>query len=109
MIQRADFAELFRVEKKMRVERRGDPLDYGFRASNFFGGVPKMLDGEVLIVSRTRAGAQAYGRSEFGFGEYQCYRIDARGCPPSPMGKICSTTSSSLVYGSRPRMISRAP
>lgn len=87
MIQRADFAELFRVEKKMRVERRGDPLDYGFRASNFFGGVPKMLDGEVLIVSRTRAGAQAYGRSEFGFGEYQCYRIDARGLPAVSYGE----------------------
>ncbi|NWA01687.1 dermonecrotic toxin domain-containing protein [Pseudomonas gingeri] len=81
MIERTDFDELFRVEKAQRVERRGDPLEYGFRSSNFFGGVPKMLDGEVLIVSRTRAGAEAYGSSEFGHGEYQCYRIDAKGLP----------------------------
>lgn len=87
MIQREDFDALCRVEKKRRVERRGDPLDYGFRSSSFFGGVPKMLDGEVLIVSRTRAGAEAYGRSEFGYGEYQRFRIDAKGVPAVSYGE----------------------
>lgn len=80
MIERTDFARLYRVEKASRVERRGDPQVFGFRASNFFGGPVKMLDNDVVIVSRTKEGAVYYGETEFK-GDYDLYEIDGTDLP----------------------------
>lgn len=80
MIERTDLPKLYRVEKADRVERRGDPQDMGFRDSNFFSGPEKMLDGNVVVASRSRTAAMHFGETEFG-GDYHLYEIDSRGVP----------------------------
>jgi len=80
MIERTDLPKLYRVEKADRVDRRGDPQDIGFRDSNFFSGPEKMLDGDVLIASRSKEAAMHFGDTEFG-GEYYLYEIDSEGVP----------------------------
>ena len=80
MIERTDVPKLYRVEKADRVERRGDPQNYGFRDSNFFSGPEKMMDGNVVVASRSKEAAKYFGETEFG-GEYNLYEIDARGVP----------------------------
>jgi hypothetical protein len=80
MIERTDLPRLYRVEKADRVERRGNPEDDGFRDSNFFGGPPKMMDGNVVVASRSKEAAKHYGDTEFG-GDYHLYEIDSSGIP----------------------------
>jgi len=80
MIERTDFPKLYRVEKADRVERRGDPQDIGFRDSNFFSGPEKMMDGNVVVASRSKDAAMHFGETEFG-GDYHLYEIDSRGIP----------------------------
>ncbi|MCX8956574.1 hypothetical protein EHW65_04545 [Erwinia psidii] len=80
-IERNNFDTLYRVEKKERTERRGDPQDIGFRDSMHFGGVKKMTSGPSLIVSRSQKGAEEYGAAEFGWGEFHLYKINAQGIP----------------------------
>lgn len=80
MIERTDRPKLYRVEKAERVERRGDPLDVGFRDSNFFSGPEKMMDGKVLVASGSKAAAMHFGETEFS-GDYHLYEIDSRGIP----------------------------
>lgn len=77
-IERNDFDTLYRVEKIDRVIRRGPPEQVGFRESNRFDGVPKMIDGQVLIVSRTKEGAECFGNAEYRKGNYHLYEIDAK-------------------------------
>lgn len=78
MIERTDIPKLYRAESTERVERRGNPVTYGFNDSNFFGGVEKMMDGDVLITSRSKEGAMEYGRTQFN-GNYELYEIDTSG------------------------------
>ncbi|MBD8272673.1 dermonecrotic toxin domain-containing protein [Pseudomonas fluorescens] len=80
MIERTDIPKLYRVEKADRVERRGDPEDDGFRDSNFFSGPEKMMEGNVVVASRSKAAAMHFGDTEFG-GKYHLYEIDSRGVP----------------------------
>lgn len=80
MIERTDLPVLYRVEKADRVARRGDPEDDGFRNSNFFGGPQKMMDGDVVVVSRTKEAAKHFGETEFD-GDYHLYEIDSHGIP----------------------------
>jgi hypothetical protein len=80
MIERTDVPKLYRVEQNDRVERRGDPEDYGFRDSNFFDGPAKMMDGNVVVASRSKAAAMHFGDTEFG-GKYHLYEIDSQGVP----------------------------
>ncbi|WP_124433989.1 dermonecrotic toxin domain-containing protein [Pseudomonas orientalis] len=80
MIERTDVPKLYRVEKADRVERRGDPEDTGFRDSNFFSGPEKMMDGNVVVASRSKEAAKYFGETEFD-GEYNLYEIDSRGIP----------------------------
>lgn len=78
MIERTDFPKLYRVEQTSRVQRRGDPTASGFIHSNNFSGPEKMLDGDVVIVSRSKEGAEHYGATEFN-GDYELYEIDSAG------------------------------
>lgn len=80
MIERTDVAKLYRVEKADRVERRGDPQNYGFRDSNFFSGPEKMMDGNVVVASRSKAAAMQFGDTEFN-GQYHLYEIESKGLP----------------------------
>jgi hypothetical protein len=80
MIERTDLLKLYRVEKAQRVERRGDPEDDGFRNSNFFDGPEKMMDGDVVVASRSKEAAMYFGDTEFD-GNYHLYEIDSRGIP----------------------------
>ncbi|MBH3421970.1 dermonecrotic toxin domain-containing protein [Pseudomonas gessardii] len=80
MIERTDLPKLYRVEKAERVERRGNPENIGFRDSNFFSGPEKMMDGNVVVASRSKAAAMHFGDTEFG-GDYNLYEIDSRGIP----------------------------
>ncbi|MEG8232405.1 dermonecrotic toxin domain-containing protein [Pseudomonas orientalis] len=80
MIERTDIPKLYRVEKADRVERRGDPEDDGFRDSNFFSGPEKMMEGNVVVASRSKAAAMHFGDTEFD-GKYHLYEIDSRGVP----------------------------
>ena len=80
MIERTDIPKLYRVEKADRVERRGDPANYGFRDSNFFSGPAKMMDGNVVMASRSKAAAIHFGDAALG-GKYHLYEIDSRGVP----------------------------
>lgn len=81
LIERSDLPKVYRVEKKARVDRRCDPTQVGFLPSTRFGGVPKMIDGDAIIASRTRAAATYFGDTEFGRGEYRLYEIDTEGVP----------------------------
>ena len=78
MIERTDVPKLYRVEQSSRVQRRGDPTASGFIHSNNFSGPEKMLDGDVVIVSRSKEGAEHFGATEFG-GDYELYEIDSTG------------------------------
>ncbi len=80
MIERIDLPKLYRVEKANRVDRRGDPQNMGFRDSNFFSGPEKMLDGNVVVASRSKTAAMHFGETEFA-GDYHLYEIDSRGIP----------------------------
>lgn len=80
MIERTDLPKLYRVEKSERVERRGNPVEDGFRDSNFFGGPEKMMDGDVVVASRSKEAAMHFGETEFD-GDYRLYEIDSRGIP----------------------------
>lgn len=80
MIERTDLPVLYRVEKIERVDRRGSPETIGFRDSNFFSGPEKMMEGNVVVASRSKAAAMHFGETEFG-GEYYLYEIDSRGIP----------------------------
>lgn len=80
MIERTDVPKLYRAEKADRVDRRGDPQNWGFRDSNHFVGPEKMMDGNVLIASRTIEGAKRFGETEFR-GDYKLYEIDSSGIP----------------------------
>lgn len=80
MIERTDIPKLYRAESTERVERRGSPVTYGFNDSNFFDGVEKMMDGDVLITSRSKEAAMEYGRTQFN-GKYKLYEIDASQIP----------------------------
>lgn len=80
MIERTDLPVLYRVEKAERVDRRESPDESGFRDSNFFSGPEKMMDGNVVVASRSKEAAMQFGESEFG-GDYYLYEIDSRGIP----------------------------
>lgn len=80
MIERTDIEKLYRVESNQRLNRREDPVQVGFRKANQFAGVEKMMDGDVIIASRTRAGAEHFGDTEFR-KEYTLYEIDSLGVP----------------------------
>jgi hypothetical protein len=79
LIERTDIPKLYRVESSERVARRGDPSNDGFRTSVWFGGTKKMLDGDVVITSGSREGAESYGNGEFGAGKYHLYEINSSG------------------------------
>lgn len=78
MIERTDLPYVYRVEKANRVERRGSPERFGFMDSVWFGGPKKMMEGSVLIVSRTRQGAMQFGETEFK-GDYKIFEIKSDG------------------------------
>lgn len=80
MIERTDLPVLYRVEKAERVDRRERPDESGFRDSNFFSGPEKMMEGNVVVASRSKEAAMQFGESEFG-GDYYLYEIDSRGIP----------------------------
>ncbi len=80
MIERTDLPVLYRVEKIERVDRRGEPDEIGFRDSNFFSGPEKMMEGSVVVASRSKEAAMQFGETEFG-GDYYLYEIDSRGIP----------------------------
>ncbi|MDQ0742338.1 dermonecrotic toxin domain-containing protein [Pseudomonas sp. W4I3] len=80
MIERTNIPKLYRAESTERVERRGSPVTYGFNDSNFFGGVEKMMEGDVLITSRSKEAAIEYGQTQFN-GQYKLYEIDASQMP----------------------------
>ncbi len=80
MIERTDLPVLYRVEQAGRVARWGDPEDYGFRDSNFFEGPQKMMDGNVVVASRTKEAVKHFGETQFD-GDYHLYEIDSHGIP----------------------------
>jgi hypothetical protein len=78
MIERTDLPYVYRVEKANRVDRRGSPERFGFMDSLWFGGPEKMMEGPVVIVSRTRQGAKQFGETEFK-GNYKIFEIRSDG------------------------------
>lgn len=78
MIERTDLTKLYRVEKIERVDRREKPDEAGFRSSNFFSGPEKMMDGDVVVASRSKEAAMKFGETEFG-GDYYLYEIESDG------------------------------
>lgn len=78
MIERTDLPKLYRVEKIERVDRREKPDEAGFRNSNFFSGPEKMMDGDVVVASRSKEAAMKFGETEFG-GDYYLYEIKSDG------------------------------
>lgn len=78
IIERKDRDYVFRAEKEQRINRRAlNASNISFRPSNWFDGVNKMLDGEVLITSQTKEGVHKF--SDPDPAPYKIYKINTTG------------------------------
>lgn len=82
MIERRDFQKLYRVETLRRMDKRGGPqavIDKGFFSNSMiFAGPKRMMDGDIIITSRTIEGATRFGEVELE-GNYYLFEIEAMG------------------------------
>ena len=74
MLEKKSFTRVYRVAA---IEDRSTIRANGFRPSTEFGGIQKMISGDVLIVAEDLDGAHAFGDGEYGPGHYDVYEIDA--------------------------------
>lgn len=78
LLQRESFAKtVYRAD----MRSIDDILQRGFFASSDYGGVSKMMSGDVLIVAETLEGAVHYARAGGNPKIYNFYAIDAQGIP----------------------------
>ena len=82
MIERRNFQKLYRVETMRRMDKRGGPqavIERGFFSNSIiFAGPKRMMDGDIVITSRTIEGATRFGEVELE-GNYYLFEIEAVG------------------------------